>query len=359
MGVTASYHLSDAINDFYEKTYLESFYAACVLYDQCVKTDIPLGNGSVARWMRLTDIGKGSQITTAGTAPSATTMSVTYVTAKLVQYAKLLEFTDELQEDCIVGTIEEAMGQLGNSASQTIDDLIMKTAVMPLDAAIEELSAQATSAVLWNAASSVRTGIAISGTFTGYNYSVSGLPKYTVSTITCPPSATIDATEYPVTLTDIRFAANRLKKFNVPPMADGTYHFICDTTVSTNIQAQDGYATWNAYTREGQIKSEKGEVGMLAANVKLIESNNMFASTLGASSGSYLYRYSMLLGKNAIGVVQHGGTGKNKKGYEMAMVGKAPDKADPLGQYSTAGWKLRMSAKVLNASAGLILISRQ
>ena len=60
----------------------------------------------------------------------------------------------------------------------------------------------------------------------------------------------------------------------------------------------------------------------------------------------------LIFGKGAYAGVKHFAG----DGIKTSIVGQEADKADPLGQYGTAGYSISMAVAILNASCGIIAV---
>jgi N4-gp56 family major capsid protein len=155
------------------------------------------------------------------------------------------------------------------------------------------------------------------------------------------------------TILDFVRAATQLK-INRAPSFGGKYVAAIPMQVTYDLQNDPDWLEVNKRAQPSRIfNGEIGEYG----GVKFVEHSNPFRESTTAATydgtGS-MYR-SWVLGKGAYGVPAiEGGSFASPS---IVICSKA-DKADPLNQFMTAGWKTYWVTKVLDASFGVSVTSK-
>jgi len=165
---------------------------------------------------------------------------------------------------------------------------------------------------------------------------------------------------YELNCADLRYAVRILRKRNVKPFDDGYFHMFVDSVVEEQILNDPKWETMVQTEPRGLAKWEKGVVGAVHG-VKVIRNNYMMSKTDAGLSGAGAYaHFSLVLGKNSLAVTElEPAPGKpGQKAVGMVVVPRTKnDHTNPLGQYSTIGWKMSVASTALNCSAGMFLIS--
>jgi N4-gp56 family major capsid protein len=160
----------------------------------------------------------------------------------------------------------------------------------------------------------------------------------------------------------VRTAVTTLRGYNCRPMDDGYYVGIIHPVIADKIMQDNstgGWTAWNQYTNPDAMY--KGEIGKLHG-VRFVDSTNAMTSTVKASAwsagssnfsaGGTLYG-TLIFGKGAYaGVMMEAGNGVNT----YVVPNDKAEKADPLAQWGSVGYKITMAAKILNASCGIIAV---
>lgn len=174
------------------------------------------------------------------------------------------------------------------------------------------------------------------------------------------------ATSY-CTATDLVDSRTALTNKRAPKI-DGGFVAICPAEVTRDLMKDADWLDASKYSAVKQLF--KAEVGMLYG-IRVIEATNAHiatgsataadeftfatAGTYGLAAGSRIYT-SIITGKGAYGVPKLAGTQSPHK--PQIIINNKADKADPLNQFMTAGWKAMYTALVLNANWGIALKSK-
>jgi N4-gp56 family major capsid protein len=152
--------------------------------------------------------------------------------------------------------------------------------------------------------------------------------------------------EYRMTAATLRYAAKQLKRRNVAPLEDGFYALICHSDTAMQLQAD---STWQAAYQYTDPENMRNGVAGTYAGVKVQIDNNIVTSAYGSASATIYH--SLLLGRGAMGVTELDG------GVKTYTTNSGADKADPIDQFITFGWKANMVPVRLNASCGAIIMT--
>jgi N4-gp56 family major capsid protein len=147
----------------------------------------------------------------------------------------------------------------------------------------------------------------------------------------------------------------------VKPYVDGMYVGFVDAVVEEQLLNDPVWQTMANTEPRGLKKWEKGVVGDVHG-VRVVRNNHMLAmNDADHLSGTNCYgHWTTVIGKGALACTElepaPGRPGRRATGMKIVPRSNV-DHANPLGQYSTMGWKMSVAAVVLNASAGLHIVS--
>lgn len=330
--------ISGMIGNYYDHTFLERLEANLVYDKYGVQKPLPENQGDTIVWHALQNPSAGYTLAD-GSIPGASAVSARKVSAQLSWFADLRSVTDRVVATAVCPVVEETVQAMGYGAALTLDNIIADK--------IGLASAASTGVV--NAASA-----AIPSVFTQAFPVLEGNSNLvfwpTNSIATSMQNGYFSTTP---AISHIRRAVTQLKKMNAMPFDDGNYRGIVDPVVSDGLRSDSNFATWMAYTNRAAM--EKGQLGVIE-KVLFDESSNAMnvpvvaSSWSGYVSGGGVLRGTLIIGKGAYGVTKIGG-----KDAKVSVV-SGPDKSDPLNQITYIGYKLGVTAKVLNPSAGIIYV---
>ena len=151
---------------------------------------------------------------------------------------------------------------------------------------------------------------------------------------------------------------SELNKRNAKPMKDGYWHGFMHPTSEYQLINSAGFKGWMKYTQADSVVRNYN-IGIIAGVKFFISSETqnfaLSGDTLATGSGSL--HGTVIVGRGAYGVTEIPASGQSN-GFRM-YIKKSGDQTtgDPVNQKMTVGWKTTMAVKVLNKSAGVILIS--
>jgi N4-gp56 family major capsid protein len=362
-------NVSTLVPTYYDRRLLENLYAKVMLYNYATKKALPMHQGKTITFSNLSsDVGGLHKALTEGVAPTAGDLSAVQRSAVVYQFGETKTTSDLLEMTAITDVVSGAADLMSIAAAQTLEYFIREACFRTIPTTMETVSGNLLSGAAGMCMSSVKTdagvsGVGGSGTKT-LSWTTGGFPRYTVSAIGTSPlsilATSANYSAYEVGMADLRYAVRILRRRNVDPFDDGYYHMFVDSMVEEQLLNTADWATMVQTEPRGLAKWEKGVVGAVYG-IKVIRNNYMVSKTDAGLSGSATYaHFSLILGKNSLAVTElEPAPGKpGQKAVGMTVVPRSNlDHANPLGQYSTIGWKMSVAATALNCSAGMFLVS--
>lgn len=319
MAIETTVTLTNFLQSFYERTFLENLKQKMVFAEFTKRYPIAKGFGPVIQLRRYVPMEKTTSRATSGTAydalsegtvPNEENLSAETVSATVAQYGNFVKLSDFVLATHMSGYnqfIEQAITELAYQAADIIDYLVR-----------EEF-----------------------GNETSANYSYANGKTW----------ATLDYGVDVATASDLRKIVRTLKKRYVPFYDNVNYIGIIGPGQSYDFQSEAGTGAWidaHKYTSSSMI--EKGELGKLYS-VRLVESTNLSVLTNASGSCSECY----VFGKDSVGMIDVTDVTKGDR-VEMKHVNiyiKEPGSsgaADPLNQIGTVGYKFNLAVKRLQDS---------
>jgi N4-gp56 family major capsid protein len=341
---TSDDQLASLVVDYYDRLFLERLTPQ-LRYDQfAVKKELPRRNGDTVIWNRLTNLGSGYTLTQLSV-PGLSAMSASKVSATLTQKGNLIGISDLFDMVSISDPVKDAVSLLDDSAALTIDNYYG-----------EEIG-------FGSVCSTGMAGLASSARYAScFTQGFPLLINNTVSWTKVPITNLNDPSLSAMCNDRIRRAVTHLRNMNAKPYEDGYYVGIIHPTIADKLMqdtATNGWVMWNQYLANADA-GYKGEIGRING-VRFVSTTNAFTTSMSAgvwsagasqlSAGGTMYG-TLIIGKGAYGGVNM----DNGNASKITVVDMKPDKADPLGQYGTAGYKLTIAAKILNPSCGVIMV---
>lgn len=272
---------------FYEKALLRRLTPELVYTRYGQKKSAPRNEGTTVNFRRFNAIAPKTTALTEGVTPDGSALSMTTVTATVSQYGDFVRISDLLDMTGIDPVITEMSQVLGESAGLTVDTVVRD--------------------------------IVLAGTNVQYAGGHAAREDVTAKDV--------------LTADEIRKAVRTLRKNNVKPLEGGFYIGIVDPETAYDLMADPLWQDVSKYNGGQAIMA--GEIGKLCG-VRFVESSNSVPT-----EGSVLLHRTMIIGADAYGVVDIGGTSAPQmiiKGVESGGT------ADPLNQRSTIGWKALFTA---------------
>lgn len=332
--------IAGMVGNYYDHVFLERLEANLCYDKYGEQRPLPENQGNTIVWHRLTNPVIGT-VLTEGSSPAASVVSASKVSAALVFYADLRSVSDQVTATAVCPVVEETVQALGYGAALTKDNIISQLVGFGSIASLGATNAASTKIPsVWSQGFPVLEG---NSNLIFWPAAGGGLATGIIAGYFSTTTA----------IAHVRKAVTQLKTVNAIPFESGYYKGIIHPFISDQIRQDSTFPTWMAFNNLQAMT--KGKLGVIE-KVDFEESSQAFnvavlasAWSTGYTSGGGTLYGTLIFGKGAYGVTKLGA--KDAK----INVTTGADKTDPLNQYTLIGYKLAMAAKVLNASAGVIL----
>lgn len=321
---TGTADVTGLLPNYYDKVFLERLQAGPIMMDYCIKKPLPLNNGKVAYFPRMvvSSTTVSAYKLTEGTVISTEKIDEAQISATIEQFGNAKALWDLTNLTAINSTVEETVREIADQAKNILDLRIIQEA---MGTSATRPTQAGFSCLVYNTASGAQpaTDAVISawGTYLG-------------------------TVEYAMTTKTIRYAVKKMLGRNVKPQDDGFFTLVCHSDTAMQLQADTSWQTAYQYTDPENLR--KGIAGTYAG-AKIQIDNNIVTSAYGSNSA--IIYHSLLLGHGALGVTTLDG------GINTYTTPAVADKADPIAQFITFGWKANMVPARLNVSCGAILMT--
>ncbi|MCR4306298.1 MAG: N4-gp56 family major capsid protein [Candidatus Daviesbacteria bacterium] len=301
---------------FYDRTLLERAVPLFVHTNFAQVRDIPQNSGTDSiKFRRYGTLTANTTALSEGVTPSGTQLSVTDVTATVLQYGDYVTITDKLQYETPDPILTEAADVLGEQAGDSIDQLCRD--VLAAGTTIQYASSATTNATITSAMKLTRDEV-----------------KEAVRTLKSGNAKPLTSRIDPNT----GYNTTPLNRCFIGIVSEDTAYDLDDAT---------GWIPVEKYPNKGDVMP--GEIGSLAG-VRFIETTNAYVNS-SAGYGSIDVHYTIILAQNAYAITRIGGMALRNIVKPLGSAGTA----DPLDQRATSGWKATFVAKILN-QAFLVVI---
>lgn len=290
----------------YDRNLLYRAKPALIFWDKGQKKNIKANDGNTVRWRRFNALSANTTALTEGVTPTATSLSMTEVTATLAQYGGYDEISDMLDMVGIDPVIMEATKVFGEQAGLSVETVvanILKAGTSVLYATGSSRGSQAATNVI---------------TVALIRKAVRNLDR------------------------------NNTKRFNGQEenkqVGAGNYIIFIHPSSVYDLKNDSEWKTMQQNIRPEMLFN--GSIGMIEG-CQIIQSTLCPVFTGEGSGGADVYG-TMVIGENAYGVTQI--EGKNATGKFQTKVKPygSGGTSDPLDQRSTVGWKSLFVSKILN-----------
>jgi len=319
MPYTTKIEIPDEVNNFYDRTLLERLLPLLVYTKFGQVRDIPRKSGSnTIKFRKYSSLAVATTALTEGTTPVGSQLSVSDITADVLQYGDYVTLTDVVNYESEDAVLTEAAQVLGEQAALTLDNLARDvvtagTSVSYPDARRSRLDFLATCYI---DAITVRGGVA-----TLANNNAKKITRI----------------------------VNPATGFNTTPI-NAAYVGITDPKVAYTLKGLTGFIPVQAYPNQGDVMD--GEFGALD-DVRFIQTSEAktWAITNNVASTAITVHSILMLGQNAYGITRISGEAMKNIVKPLGSAGSG----DPLDQRTTSGWKATFVAKILDDNAMLRL----
>ena len=306
---TTTAQVPAAVSAFYDRNLLERALPA-LIHDKWGQTrNLPKGNSDTIKFRKWNALSTATTALTEGVTPTGSAMSVTDITATILQYGDYTILTDKVQLVVEDNVVKEATDVLGEQGGQTIDEVQRDVLV-------------AGTAVRYASAVAARTNVAAAITTADIDSAIGTLKGQNAKKFTETVTGSVKVGTLPI-----------------KPAFIG----ICHTDTSATLESLTGWIGAEEYASRQLV--DVNEIGSYKY-VRFVETTAAKVWDSAGDSSSDVYA-TLILGKNAYGVVSLRGQ-KNIQTI-IKPLGSAGT-ADPLNQRSSVGWTAWTVAKILNNS---------
>lgn len=333
MATTTTTTLTNTISTYYDRLLLECLDPKLIYYQFGQKKPLPTSEGKTVVWNLPYRLDRGYVLSEGSPVQLSTAYALsTYKVSAIVrQFGGFTVVTDFVDMTSITDVMKMATQRLAKQASETIERVI-----------INECFVAHVATLGGSAHHMVKTSTQI----TDYWGSVSGVSVCSNGTVPGGPIGTASCLNV-MAVSDIKKCVYSLRHLNVDPYEGQNYIGIMPTETAEVIASDSTFINFHQYVDKGIDNLYKGEIGMVYG-CRLIESS-IGPAVRGSNDGSTLSGIiygTTIFGKGFYGVTELDG------GIKTFMSDGA-QKADPLNQVATYGWKANFISKLLNTSAGV------
>lgn len=309
MAATTTTQIPAEVNNFYDRTLLLRAIPLFVHTRWAQIRDIPRKSGTtVIKFRRYGNLSAATTALTEGTTPTGSQLSVTDITATVLQYGDFIQITDVLDYQSQDPVLMEAAEILGDQMGDTLDQL--------------------TRDVL-NAGTNVY-------------YPASRVSRVTVAATEIITTALITKVVRVLKNNKARRMTkmvNATTGYGTSPL-NASYIGICHPNVTYDLKAMTGWTSVEKYASTTGVM--EGEVGKYD-EVRFVETVNAKVFTGAGAAGIDIYS-TLVFGSDAYGTTRISGEAMQNIVKPLGSAGSA----DPLDQRATSGWKATFVAKILN-----------
>lgn len=308
MSDTTLTDISNAVNNFYNRTMLEAAKPLLVHLKWAQVSDLPRNNSLVIKFRRYSLLSANTTALTEGVTPSGTSMVVTDVTATVAQYGDYVTLTDKLQFSTLDPVLTQVADKLGQQAANSLDQICRDVLV-------------AGTTVQYASTAAARTDITASMKLTRQEV------REAVRTL-----QNNDAKK-------VTRMVNASTGFNTTPLNASFIGIITENTLY-DLKNETGWIPVEEYSSHKDVM--EGEVGKMD-DVRFIMTTNAKIFSAGGA-GSADVHATMILAQDYYAISRISGEAMRNIVKPLGAGGSA----DPLDQRSTSGWKATFVATRLN-----------
>lgn len=302
--------IPDEISAFYDRTLLDRAVALFVHTRFAQVRDLPKNAGSTTiKFRRYGNLSAATTALTEGVTPEGSDLSVTNITAAVLQYGDFVTVTDVVDYSSKDAVLMEAAEILGDQAGDTIDQLT------------RDVLAAGTSASYSGTSNTQDSHVAAGDVIDAADV------KDAVKTLKLNNAKKITR------------MVNPTDGYATTPL-NACYVGIVHPSIAYTLKGLSGWVDVQKYPSQKDVMP--GEIGSLD-EVRFIETTNAKVAT-GAGTGSIDVYYTIILGMNAYGITRISGEAMKNIIKPLGSGGTE----DPLEQRATSGWKATFVAKILN-----------
>ena len=307
MANTTRTQIAAEVNNFYDRALLERALPYLVHNKFAQIRDVPRNFGSdIIKFRKYASLSAATTALSEGVTPSGSRLSVTDITATILQYGDYVTLTDIVQMETIDPILTETAEILGEQAGNTLDQLCRT--VIAAGTTIQYASTADAVATVGPAMKMSRAEV-----------------KEAVRTL--------KGNNAPLMTSMV----NPSSGYNTTPLGR-CYVGIVHPDTTYDLDDATGWIPVEKYPNKSDVMPN--EVGSLAG-VRFVESTNAY--TTDGTLVTTVYG-TLIFGQNAYAQSRISGEALKNIVKPLGSAGSA----DPLDQRSTSGWKARYVARILN-----------
>lgn len=354
-GIVANDNL---LMSYFEAKALETLKAEVGFYNIAEKKPLPKGSGQSMTWNAWRPIGAASATLSeyAASANAAVRLSSRKVNVTIQSFGRAIQLTDTLELTSILPVEPGALEQLEQSAVLTTDNIVQLCVFKNVLAQVgtnADTQTKILSAFLSATASSFCANTGTTGNSRQFGFPVVFGMSCVISALpaaSAAANASISARMGPIA---VRKAVARLKRLNVPPMANGKYVGVAHPAAISTMLGNSDYKAWLTGYVEGPRETMYKHKVATVHNVDFIESSNV-PRFVGAGARGKVIDLTFIAGKGAVAVTELDG------GVKMIIKRPGPQSTDnPFDLFSTLSYKVRAAAAAINPSCGVVLVTAE
>jgi N4-gp56 family major capsid protein len=310
MAYTGVAQIPAEVNNFYDRTLLFRAVPLFVHTRWAQVRDIPRKAGTTTiKFRRYGNLSAATTALTEGVTPTGSQLSVTDITATVLQYGDFITITDVLDYESQDPVLMEAAEILGDQMGDTIDQLT------------RDILNAGTNVYYAGSGHTLRSQVAAGELITDT------LLKKTVRLLKNNKARRMTK------------MVNATTGYGTTPL-NASYIGICHPNTTYDLKAITGWTSIEKYSSTAGVM--EGEVGKFD-EVRFIETPNAKVFTGEGASSIDVYS-TLVFGMDAYGTTRISGEAMKNIVKPLGSAGSA----DPLDQRATSGWKATFVAKILN-----------
>lgn len=307
--MTTRTDIPQEVNNFYDRVLLERALPALVHTRFAQVRDIPRNSGTnVIKFRRYGSLTANTTALTEGVTPAGTSLSVTDITATVLQYGDYVTLTDVVEYETYDPILTETADILGEQAGDSTDRLMRD--VLAAGTTIQYASTATQNSDITAAMKLTRAEV-----------------KEAVRTLRGNNAKPVTSMIDPST------------GYNTVPLGR-SYIGIVSPETAFDLDDATGFTPVENYPNRSTVMED--EIGSLA-NVRFVMTTNAYVNA-GAGNGGVDVHYTVIFGQNAYAMTRISGETLKNIVKPLGSAGTA----DPLNQRATSGWKLTFAGKILN-----------
>ena len=339
--------LSAYFAQYYEKRALETLFPDLRAYQFAEKRPLPRGMGKTVQFFRWVAPAAVTSNMTELTVPAQVYRSTNSLSVTIIQRGSYTMMDELVDLTSISPAIEDYSRLAGMEAARTVDTYIYQKIGFAVYGG-------ATRSALYKGDTAPATGTAAK-IWSGDNLE-NGFPIYHNKTRISESANVTSIAATAFSVRSVQDAVKTLKNQNVSPMKDGRYVGLIHPEGEFDIMTATAWKSWNQYTSpEMMYRGEIGEIsGVRFVMSTDVPNYSLSGDTLSTASGAL--HGCIIFGRGAYGATEIAASGQ-RNGFRIYIKRSGEQTtSDPVSQKITVGFKMTMGARVLNKSAGLVVL---